>query len=51
VLRGSLAQITTKQKHGVLHFVEELLEIGGLHLTLNLSRKARMLGMCMVTFR
>jgi hypothetical protein len=31
--------------------VEELLGIGGLHLILNLSRKARMLGMCMVTFR
>jgi hypothetical protein len=32
-------------------FVEELLGIGGLHLILNLSRKERMLGMCMVTFR
>jgi hypothetical protein len=31
--------------------VEELLGIGGLHLILNLSRKARMLGICMVTFR
>jgi hypothetical protein len=31
--------------------VEELLGIGGLHLILNLSRKERMLGMCMVTFR
>jgi hypothetical protein len=27
-------------------FVEELLGIGGLHLILNLSRKARILGMC-----
>jgi hypothetical protein len=30
--------------------VEELLGIGGLHLILNLSRKAWMLGMCMVTY-
>jgi hypothetical protein len=32
-------------------FAEGLCGIGGLHLILNLSRKARMLGMCTVTFR
>jgi hypothetical protein len=31
--------------------VEELLGIRGLHLILNLYKKARMLGLCMVTFR
>jgi hypothetical protein len=46
-----LALMTLIKNLGHHTFVEELLGIGGLHLILNLSRKARMLGMCMVIFR